>query len=227
MGCGSVKTTDYEEKKIKIEQNKDQSQMIEQSNEIKNKNINNENNNINKSKKEEEDNINDNNNINKIDEENKEENNNIINKEDNKEKENKNEIKENEQNKESLNKKENDKENKNVKAEENETRETFCGTYEYMAPEIVREEKYNKEIDVWALGVLLYEMLHGYSPFRAKYKKYENERGIYGGKNAENIKYFHDDALPPVPYVKDKKVPESTNFDGNLVINLTVKDGNK
>ena len=38
MGCGSVKTTDYEEKKIKIEQNKDQSQMIEQSNEIKNKN---------------------------------------------------------------------------------------------------------------------------------------------------------------------------------------------
>jgi len=47
MGCGSVKTTDYEEKKIKIEQNKDQSQMIEQSNEIKNKNINNENENNN------------------------------------------------------------------------------------------------------------------------------------------------------------------------------------
>ena len=63
--------------------------------------------------------------------------------------------------------------------------------------------------------------------FKEDYKKYENEIGIYGGKNAENIKYFHDDALPPVPYVKDKKVPESTNFDGNLVINLTVKDGNK
>ena len=63
--------------------------------------------------------------------------------------------------------------------------------------------------------------------FKTEYKKYENERGIYGGKNAENDKYFHGDALPPVPYVKDKKVPEYTNFDGNLVINLTVKDGNK
>ena len=75
--------------------------------------------------------------------------------------------------------------------EENETRETFCGTYEYMAPEIVREEKYNKEIDVWALGVLLYEMLHGYSPFRAKYKKYENEYfEIFS--NIDNLDYTID-----------------------------------
>ena len=75
--------------------------------------------------------------------------------------------------------------------EENETRETFCGTYEYMAPEIVREEKYNKEIDVWALGVLLYEMLHGYSPFRAKHRKYENEYfEIFS--NIDNLDYSID-----------------------------------
>ena len=47
-------------------------------------------------------------------------------------------------------------------------RTTFCGTYEYMAPEIVMDKPYDKSIDVWALGVLLYEMTHGYSPFRAK-----------------------------------------------------------
>ena len=37
-----------------------------------------------------------------------------------------------------------------------------------MAPEIVYEENYDTSVDIWALGILLYEMLHGYSPFRAK-----------------------------------------------------------
>ena len=46
-------------------------------------------------------------------------------------------------------------------------RTTFCGTYEYMAPEMVNDELYDMGIDLWSLGVLLYEMIHGYSPFRA------------------------------------------------------------
>lgn len=47
-------------------------------------------------------------------------------------------------------------------------RVTFCGTFEYMAPELVKELPYNQGVDVWSLGVLLYEMIHGYSPFRAR-----------------------------------------------------------
>jgi len=35
-----------------------------------------------------------------------------------------------------------------------------------MAPEIIKEKPYSLGIDVWSLGILLYELLHGYSPFR-------------------------------------------------------------
>ena len=50
-------------------------------------------------------------------------------------------------------------------------RSTFCGTVEYMAPEIVGSEKYDCSVDVWSLGILLYELLMGHSPFRAKKEK--------------------------------------------------------
>ncbi|TNJ29275.1 Kinase, NEK [Giardia muris] len=43
---------------------------------------------------------------------------------------------------------------------------TYAGTKPYMAPEIHREERYGKSVDVWALGVVAYEMCTGRLPFR-------------------------------------------------------------
>lgn len=53
------------------------------------------------------------------------------------------------------------------KNDNNNIYKTICGSPIYMAPEIIKHSTYDNKTDLWSVGVILYEMLFGYPPFKA------------------------------------------------------------
>ncbi|RUO96980.1 kinase-like domain-containing protein, partial [Jimgerdemannia flammicorona] len=80
--------------------------------------------------------------------------------------------------------------------------ETLCGSPLYMAPEILRYERYDAKADLWSVGAVLYEMVTGRPPFRAL-NHVELLRKIEKSNN--KIKFPGD---PPSPLAYD-------SFDGH------------
>ena len=63
---------------------------------------------------------------------------------------------------------------------EGEKRKTICGTPEYISPEMLSKNGYDTGVDIWSIGILLFELLCGYSPFFE-----EDSKDIY--KNIKNL----------------------------------------
>ncbi|ODV88548.1 hypothetical protein CANCADRAFT_124337 [Tortispora caseinolytica NRRL Y-17796] len=88
---------------------------------------------------------------------------------------------------------------------------TLCGTPDYIAPEVVSSKPYNKSVDWWSVGILIYEMLAGYTPFydRTPLKTYENILQCH----VRYPSYIHPDARDLLEHLITKDL---TRRYGNL-----------
>ncbi len=66
-------------------------------------------------------------------------------------------------------------------------KETACGTPGYVAPEILRGDRYGAEVDIWSMGVICYVLLAGYPPF------YDEDQKRLFKKIKEGRYHFHED----------------------------------
>lgn len=71
-------------------------------------------------------------------------------------------------------------------------RKTVCGTIEYLCPQMINDDMYGHEVDLYCLGVVAYELFYFYSPF---YDPHEHE--IY--KNIKEGVVIFDDSIRTIP----------------------------
>jgi len=67
---------------------------------------------------------------------------------------------------------------------------TICGTPLYMAPQVVQKHYYSYKADIWSIGVILFELLNGITPFHAR------NRAEFEGKVQECAYSLKDSTIP-------------------------------
>ena len=81
-------------------------------------------------------------------------------------------------------------------------RETFCGTLDYLPPEMVEVKGYDEKVDLWSLGVLCYEFLVGEPPFDVSHRKTASVFSSFSfrfSKKSRRVLFFSRNArqVPP------------------------------
>ncbi|KAI6652682.1 Serine /threonine protein kinase [Oopsacas minuta] len=91
------------------------------------------------------------------------------------------------------------------------TTRTYCGTLDYMAPEILQRKDYDNSVDLWSIGVMLYEMLAGRTPFDAR----TEEMVISNIKNRAPSfpNNFNKDAIKLITALLKKNPKDRLGFD--------------
>ena len=84
---------------------------------------------------------------------------------------------------------------------EGEKRNTYCGTDEYLAPEVIRGQKYDEKIDIWAIGILIYECASplGKTPFnKLDFLQRTDDNKEYIIKSDKDLKITYDKDFDPL-----------------------------
>ncbi|KAG6148806.1 serine/threonine protein kinase, AGC [Claviceps purpurea] len=88
---------------------------------------------------------------------------------------------------------------------------SFVGTEEYIAPEVIKGSGHTSAVDWWTLGILVYEMLYGTTPFKGK------------NRNATFANILRED----IPFPDHAGAPQISNLCKSLIRKLLIKDENR
>ncbi|KAF6836875.1 hypothetical protein CPLU01_03456 [Colletotrichum plurivorum] len=107
------------------------------------------------------------------------------------------------------------------------------GTSQYMAPEVIRGEKYDGRYDYWSIGIILYECIYGYTPFFSdKGRQYTKHNILFDGVEWSTLRFVQPEWVPQITSFSDTQyfddeetVSDRTeSVDPNAVEVLPIKE---